>query len=76
MKYAETVLDLVGNTPLVKLNRVTEGIQATVLVKVEYVNPGGSSKDRIAQRIAAMRPATLAARAVLDTPATAPAADA
>ncbi len=51
MKYAETVLDLVGNTPLVKLNRVTEGIRATVLVKVEYVNPGGSSKDRIAQRI-------------------------
>lgn len=51
MKYAETVLDLVGNTPLVKLNSVTEGIQATVLVKVEYVNPGGSSKDRIAQRI-------------------------
>ncbi|TXK18502.1 cystathionine beta-synthase [Homoserinibacter sp. GY 40078] len=51
MKYAETVLDLVGDTPLVKLNRVTDGIQATVLVKVEYVNPGGSSKDRIAQRI-------------------------
>lgn len=51
MKYAETVLDLVGNTPLVKLNRVTDGIQATVLAKVEYVNPGGSSKDRIAQRI-------------------------
>ncbi|TPX03271.1 cystathionine beta-synthase, partial [Schumannella luteola] len=51
MKYAETVLDLVGNTPLVKLNRVTDGIRATVLVKVEYVNPGGSSKDRIAQRI-------------------------
>jgi len=51
MKYAETVLDLVGNTPLVKLNSVTDGIQATVLVKVEYVNPGGSSKDRIAQRI-------------------------
>ena len=46
MKYAETVLDLVGNTPLVKLNSVTDGIQATVLVKVEYVNPGGSSKDR------------------------------
>ncbi|MFT4283466.1 MAG: pyridoxal-phosphate dependent enzyme, partial [Protaetiibacter sp.] len=51
MRYAETVLDLVGNTPLVKLNRVTDGIRATVLVKVEYVNPGGSSKDRIAQRI-------------------------
>ena len=51
MKYAETVIDLIGNTPLVKLNRVTEGIAATVLVKVEYLNPGGSSKDRIATRI-------------------------
>ena len=51
MKYAQTVLDLVGNTPLVKLNKVTEGIQATVLAKIEYVNPGGSSKDRIAERI-------------------------
>jgi cystathionine beta-synthase len=51
MKYANTILDLVGNTPLVKLNSVTDGIAATVLVKVEYLNPGGSSKDRIATRI-------------------------
>ncbi len=51
VKYAETILDLVGNTPLVKLNRVTEGIEATILVKVEYFNPGGSAKDRIATRI-------------------------
>lgn len=51
MDYAETVLDLIGNTPLVKLNKVTEGIQATVLAKIEYLNPGGSSKDRIAVRI-------------------------
>lgn len=51
VKYARTVLDLVGNTPLVRLNRVTEGIAATVLAKVEYLNPGGSSKDRIAARI-------------------------
>lgn len=51
MKYANTILDLVGNTPLVALNRVTDGITATVLVKVEYLNPGGSSKDRIATRI-------------------------
>ena len=51
MKYANTVLDLIGDTPLVKLNRVTEGIAATVLVKVEYLNPGGSSKDRIAVKI-------------------------
>ncbi len=51
MKYANSVIDLVGNTPLVKLNRVTEGIRATVLAKVEYVNPGGSVKDRIAVRM-------------------------
>ncbi|XAS76228.1 cystathionine beta-synthase [Dermatophilaceae bacterium Sec6.4] len=48
MRYAEHIADLVGNTPLVKLNRVTEGIAATVLAKVEYLNPGGSVKDRIA----------------------------
>jgi len=51
MKYANSVLDLVGNTPLVRLNSVTAGIAATVLAKVEYLNPGGSSKDRIATRI-------------------------
>ena len=51
MKYANTVLDLVGNTPLVKLNSVTSGVRATVLAKIEYLNPGGSSKDRIATRI-------------------------
>ncbi len=51
MKYADTVLDLVGNTPLVKLNTVTLGIKATVLAKLEYMNPGGSAKDRIATRI-------------------------
>ncbi|GAB2453557.1 cystathionine beta-synthase [Conyzicola lurida] len=51
MKFANTVLDLVGNTPLVRLNSVTTGIAATVLAKVEYLNPGGSSKDRIATRI-------------------------
>lgn len=51
MKYADSVVDLIGDTPLVRLNRVTEGITATVLAKVEYLNPGGSSKDRIATRI-------------------------
>jgi cystathionine beta-synthase len=51
MDYAETVLDLIGHTPLVKLNKVTEGVTATVLAKIEYLNPGGSSKDRIAVRI-------------------------
>ncbi|TFB47248.1 cystathionine beta-synthase [Cryobacterium tagatosivorans] len=51
MKIAETILDLIGNTPLVKLHKVTDGINATVLVKLEYLNPGGSAKDRIAVRI-------------------------
>ncbi len=48
VKYAEHISELVGNTPLVRLNSVTQGIAATVLVKVEYLNPGGSVKDRIA----------------------------
>ncbi len=51
MKFADTVLDLIGKTPLVKLHHVTEGIAATVLVKLEYLNPGGSIKDRIAVRM-------------------------
>ena len=51
MKYAQSVVDLIGRTPLVKLNRVTEGISATVLVKLEYLNPGGSIKDRIAWKM-------------------------
>ncbi len=51
MKIADTILDLIGDTPLVKLHKVTEGVSATVLVKLEYLNPGGSSKDRIATRI-------------------------
>jgi cystathionine beta-synthase len=51
VKYANTVLDLIGNTPLVKLNSVTKGLKPTILAKIEYLNPGGSSKDRIAERI-------------------------
>ena len=51
MRYAEHVMDLVGNTPLVKLNRVAEGLRPLVLAKVEYFNPGGSVKDRIAARM-------------------------
>jgi cystathionine beta-synthase len=51
VQYHESMIDLVGNTPLIKLNSVTEGIRATVLVKVEYFNPGGSVKDRIAVRM-------------------------
>lgn len=51
MEYYENVLDLIGNTPLVRLNRVAADVPATVLAKVEYFNPGGSVKDRIAERM-------------------------
>ncbi len=51
MKYAEHISDLVGGTPLVRLNSVTQGISATVLAKIEYLNPGGSVKDRIALKM-------------------------
>jgi cystathionine beta-synthase len=51
VRYYENVVDLIGNTPLVRLRNVTEGIDATVLAKVEYMNPGGSVKDRIALRM-------------------------
>src|SRR5699024_9194268 len=48
MKFAEHIIDLVGNTPLVRLNSVAEGLSATVLAKVEYLNPGACVKDCIA----------------------------
>ena len=51
MTIHNSLSELIGNTPLVKLNHVTDGIKATIAVKVEYLNPGGSSKDRIAERI-------------------------
>ncbi|MFB7798394.1 cystathionine beta-synthase [Isoptericola sp. NPDC056134] len=51
MRYAEHISELVGHTPLVRLTRVTDGLSATILAKVEYVNPGGSVKDRIALKM-------------------------
>jgi cystathionine beta-synthase len=51
MRYYDSLVELIGNTPLVRLNRVTEGLAPTVLAKVEYFNPGGSVKDRIAVRM-------------------------
>jgi cystathionine beta-synthase len=51
VKYAESIVDLMGNTPLLRLGRVTEGLAPLVLAKVEYLNPGGSVKDRIARRM-------------------------
>lgn len=42
-------LDAIGNTPIVKLEKITQGLKANIFVKLEYLNPGGSIKDRIAK---------------------------
>ncbi len=51
MRYVNSLIDLVGNTPLLKLDRVTDGARPLILAKVEYLNPGGSVKDRIAVKM-------------------------
>ncbi len=48
MKYAKNILETIGNTPLVKINKLAQGIDALVLAKVETFNPGNSVKDRMA----------------------------
>ncbi len=45
--WHENILGVIGNTPLVRLNKVTRGLAPTILAKLEYMNPGGSVKDRI-----------------------------
>ncbi|WP_137873817.1 cystathionine beta-synthase [Rhodococcus sp. Q] len=51
MRIADHVVDLIGNTPLVKLNSVVAPGSGLVAAKIEYLNPGGSSKDRIAVKM-------------------------
>ena len=51
MQYVNSLIELVGNTPLVRLGTVTGDVAPLVLAKVEYLNPGGSVKDRIAVRM-------------------------
>jgi cystathionine beta-synthase len=51
MRYAENILGTIGNTPLVKLNKVTQEVDALVLAKVETFNPGNSVKDRMAVKM-------------------------
>jgi len=47
MHYFRSMLDVIGNTPLIRLNRVSSGVQPLILAKIEMLNPGGSVKDRI-----------------------------
>lgn len=47
----DNVLDSIGHTPLIRLRRMTAGLSAEILVKFEAVNPGGSTKDRVAKRM-------------------------
>jgi cystathionine beta-synthase len=50
VEYVNSLIELVGHTPLLRLSRVTDGVKPLILAKVEYLNPGGSVKDRIAGR--------------------------
>ena len=51
IKAYTSILELIGNTPLVKLNRITENLKGNFYAKLEAFNPGHSSKDRIAAYI-------------------------
>ena len=51
MKYANSILDTIGDTPLVKLNKITKDVDALVLAKLESFNPGNSVKDRMALKM-------------------------
>lgn len=46
-KFNKTILDVIGNTPIIKLNKVADHIESNIYVKLEFLNPGGSIKDRI-----------------------------
>ena len=50
MNYFDNILQTIGNTPLIKLNEIVSGVDALVLAKVEYFNPGSSVKDRMANK--------------------------
>ncbi|MFH1422323.1 MAG: pyridoxal-phosphate dependent enzyme, partial [Planctomycetota bacterium] len=48
MQICNSILELVGQTPMVKLNKIVKGIRSKILLKLEFFNPSGSVKDRIA----------------------------
>ena len=49
--WYNNILETIGNTPLIKLNKITENLPATILAKVDYFNPGNSIKDRMALKM-------------------------
>src|SRR5213083_1267337 len=54
MDIKNNILETIGNTPLIKINKITKGIPCTVLAKVDYFNPGNSIKDRMALKMVEM----------------------
>ena len=51
MNYYENILEKIGHTPLIKLSKIAKDLNVNIFAKVEYFNPGGSSKDRIALKM-------------------------
>ncbi len=51
MQIYQSIVETIGNTPIVRLNRLSKGISGTVLAKIEYFNPGNSTKDRMALKM-------------------------
>ncbi len=51
MNVHESILECIGNTPMVRLNRITKDVSANIMVKCEFLNPSGSMKDRIALKM-------------------------
>jgi len=53
MRYYASILETIGNTPLVRLPKIMDGVKGLVLAKLEMMNPGGSVKDRIGEKMIA-----------------------
>jgi len=51
VKYYENILETIGSTPLIKINKIASGVKPLILAKMEPFNPGGSVKDRPAKRM-------------------------
>ncbi len=47
MEFKDSILDQIGNTPLIRINKINKGLKPQIFAKLESANPGGSVKDRI-----------------------------